>query len=385
MIRTQAPSQPQARLRLEPLEQREVPAILFGVTAANRLVTFDSTNPTVLLSNLPISGMASPGEKIMDIDVLPGSGGLYGRSNLGRLYLINTLSGFGLQIGTAVPLSTPNVGTDFNPLTSQLQVESNVGENISINPFTGSVSSINSPLTYVPGDVSQGLAPRVSAIAFTNSAPFAPSTTLFGIDNARNTLVEFVGNPNNGQLLTIGSIGVDVKANNLGFDIDSTGNVAYASIQVPGAAFSLFAQINLANGAASFISGIGPDRLITDIAVARFTTTTTTPTPTTTTTTGIATPFFSPSASTMAIGPGISTPFFSTLTPVTPIGVPTSPLGPGSVQPLAAGTFAPLFGTTSTAFFTPITSLVASTPVDTQTGFFGTSTTLSPLPATVIM
>ena len=134
MIRTQSLVTATGQVTTGNTEQREVPAILFGVTVANRLVMPDSTNLDRLAQQRAAHRNGSPGEKIMDIDVLLGSGGLYGRSDLNGLYLINTLSGFGLQIGTAVPLSTPNVGMDFNPLTSQLQVESNVGENISINP-----------------------------------------------------------------------------------------------------------------------------------------------------------------------------------------------------------------------------------------------------------
>ena len=91
---------PSCRLRVEALEEREVPAIFFGVTTSNVLVNFDSANPSVILRSTPITGFLSPGEVITDIDVRPATGGLYGFSNFDRLYLINPFNAFAYRSGT---------------------------------------------------------------------------------------------------------------------------------------------------------------------------------------------------------------------------------------------------------------------------------------------
>jgi Domain of unknown function (DUF4394) len=340
MFHKRSPMRCAARLQVEQLEGREVPATIFAVNAAGRLLTFDSSNPGTLESGVTITGLVTPGEHITDIDVRPGTDGLYGRSNLGRLYLINPLSGFATPVGDVVTTNAPNVGIDFDPLTNQLNVVSNLGENLSLNPTDGSVASMGTQLSYLPGDAAQGQPPRITGLAFTNSVPLAASSTLFGIDQLRNTLVEFVGSPSNGQLLTIGSLGFDVKAG-IGFDIDPASNIAYATLQLPGFAFSEFATINLSTGAATLLGPVGPDRLIDDIAVDVG---------------GVSASNMNfagtPQTQQQVLSPGISTPFF-TITPIaTPVGVPTATLFPSLVQPLQAGLFAPPFTTTPTTIDT---------------------------------
>ena len=58
MTRTQST---RPRLQVEELETRETPAILFGVTPGNVLVTFDSAQSNVLLRLRRYSASRSPG------------------------------------------------------------------------------------------------------------------------------------------------------------------------------------------------------------------------------------------------------------------------------------------------------------------------------------
>ena len=71
--------------------------------------------------------------------------------------------------------------------------------------------------------------------------------------------------PDDGILTTIGSLGVDVS-NLVGFDIAPGSNVAFASLQFPGEAFSRLTVVNLANGRVTSLGSIG-GRLLRDIAV----------------------------------------------------------------------------------------------------------------------
>ena len=255
-----------ARLAVETLEAREVPAAILAVNAAGRLLTFDSNNPSVLIRGVSITGLSFVGERITDIDVRPGSGALYGRSTADRLYTINPTTGAATPVGGIFNTASGSLGMDFDPTVDRLRVVGNNGENISLNPNDGSVSSVGAPLTYLSGDFAAGQAPRVVGLGFTNSLPFALTTTGYGIDHIRNTLVQFIGARDNGQLVTVGSLGFDVTAL-VGFDIAPGSTFGFAALRQPGAAFSLFCQIDLSTGVTTSFGPIGPNRLIRDIAI----------------------------------------------------------------------------------------------------------------------
>jgi hypothetical protein len=310
---------PRSTLGCEQLEDREVPATILAVNTAGRLLSFDSNNPTVITGRATITGLSAAGEIITDIDVRPGNGLLYGRSNLDRLYLINPLTGGATPVGGVVNTTAAQVGMDFDPTADNLRVVSNTGENLAINPNTGGLATIGLPLSYVAGDVAQGQPPRVTALAFTNSLPLALTTTLYGLDHARDTLVRFTGSPQTGQITTVGSLGRDIAAL-AGFDIQAGSNVGFAAARRPGALTSVFYLVNLQTGAATRVGRIGNSQLISDIAIA--------------------------SGSSFLVGSVFIPPTTSTV-PTSPFAAGmTQPLSTGLTQPLAPGLVSPLFGTT---------------------------------------
>jgi hypothetical protein len=255
------------RLQVEQLESRETPAILFGVTPGNVIVTFDSAQPRVLLDAVPILGIAQPGEVVTDIDVRTASGLLYGHSNLGRLYQINPVSGLAIPVGSAVPLTSVNVGFDFDPRADLIRILGNQGENIVREATFGMFVRRANNLTYAPGDFSEGFAPRVTGAAFFNNVPDPPFRLLYGIDHARNALVR-VGRTtiDEGLLTTIGGIGRDVT-NRVGLDIAPETNAMFASLQTVGQSFSRLYHMSYATGRAIPVGRIGADLLVNDIAV----------------------------------------------------------------------------------------------------------------------
>jgi hypothetical protein len=296
------------RLTVETLEAREVPATMLAVNAAGRLLSFDSNNPSVLLSRVNITGLSFTGELITDIDVRPGSGALFGRSTADRFYIINPTTGAATPLGGIFNTPSGTLGMDFDPTADRIRVVGNNGENLSFNPNNGTVSSIGASLTYLPGDFAAGQTPRVVGLGFTNSLPFALTTTAYGIDHIQNTLVQFSGPRDNGQLVTVGSLGFDVTAL-VGFDIAPGDTVGFAALRLPGAAFSLFCQVNLSTGVTTSFGPIGPNRLIRDIAILS----------------------------------GSSFPSGGFLFPTLPPSN-TAPLFPPLVQPLAPGLVSPGFG-----------------------------------------
>jgi hypothetical protein len=256
------------RLQVEALEGRETPAILFGLTPNNVIVTFDSAQSSVLLRAAPISGLVQPGtEVVTDIDVRTANGLLYGHSNQGRLYQIDPTNGFAIPVGTAIPLPSLNIGFDFDPKADVIRTLGNKGENIVLEPVFGVFVRRANDLAYAPGDFSEGVAPRVTGAAFFNNVPNPPFRLLYAIDHGQNALVR-VGRTtiDEGLLTTIGSLGRDVTGR-VGLDIAPQTNVMFASLQTAGQAFSRLYFISYATGFANPVGRIGPGLVINDIAV----------------------------------------------------------------------------------------------------------------------
>ncbi len=254
-----------ASLQVEQLENREMPAILFSVTTNNQLVTFDSNNPSVLLRVSPITGLSSSNETIMDLDVRPLTGGLYGRSSLDRLYLINPF-GFAFPVGGPVSVDAVWRGFDFNPMNDRLRVTTNPGANLVFNTNFGNLINSFPTLTYQAGDVFAGQSARLTGVAFDNNFPATFSSSMYAIDHIRDTLVIFGGaTPNQSQLITVGSLGRSTTAR-VGFDIAGFSNIALATIQNPGTTRSKLVQIDLTTGATTRLGFVGDGILLNDIA-----------------------------------------------------------------------------------------------------------------------
>jgi hypothetical protein len=228
-----------------------VSVTLYGVTDANALISFNSAAPGTILGSVGITGLQVD-ERVLGIDARPANGQLYALGSSGRLYAIDAISGYALQVGVplSVSLNGSDFGVDFNPVVDRLRVVSNVGQNLRVHPDTGALVSVDTALTPAGG---------VAGAAYTENVAGVPFTTLFDIDPTSDTLVRqggFAGipSPNLGQLTTIGPLGVDTSAV-LGFDIASIDGTAYAALTVSGLA-QLY-RIDLSTGAATLVGQIG--------------------------------------------------------------------------------------------------------------------------------
>ena len=190
--------------------------MMYGVNRSNnRLVTFDASNPGTFLTNIQLTGLV-PGEQVLGIDLRPKTLELNGIGTTGNqswLLNINTTTGAVTNIGRgftpAIPI-TAFAGLAFNPVTDQLRVTTfnngNNGQSYRIDPVTGLVITIDTPLAFAPNDPLFGRTPLVDEIAFTNAFAGATQTTAYAVDDATGTFVLFNGN--NGQLVTIGPMGI---------------------------------------------------------------------------------------------------------------------------------------------------------------------------------
>lgn len=229
-----------------------------GLTTANQLVTFNTARPNTIFSTVAITGLQG-GENILGIDFRPATGQLFGLGSTSRLYTINALTGAATQVGAAgaFTLSGTDFGFDFNPVPDRIRVVSNTGQNLRLNPNDGTLTATDTPLN--PGT------PNVTAAGYTNSFAGTTTTTLYDIDSGNDTL--YIQNPpNNGTLVPVGALGVNVTDSN-GFDIAPGNNTALAALQVNGETTSKLFAINLTTGSASFVGPIGAATALRGFAI----------------------------------------------------------------------------------------------------------------------
>jgi Domain of unknown function (DUF4394) len=209
----------------------------YGIDNANNLQIFDPGAPAFGVSKA-ITGLQA-GETILGIDMRPATGQLYALGSTSRLYTLNMSSGAAAVVGTApftTLLSGTSFGFDFNPTVDRIRVVSNTGQNLRLDPNTGLIAAVDGTLN--PGT------PAVSAAAYTNNFAGATTTTLFVIDAATDKL--YIQNPpNNGTLVEVGSLGINIGTDN-GFDIGGRSGKAYGVFSIGG--FTKLYTLDLTTG-----------------------------------------------------------------------------------------------------------------------------------------
>lgn len=234
-------------------------ALVYALTDENDLLSFLSESPEDLLGNGVITGLAQ-NEDLIGIDFRPANNRLYGVGNLGNIYTINPGTGAATFVSAMnVALLGSRFGVDFNPVPDRLRIVSDTDQNLRVNVDTGA-TLVDTNLSYVGGTPN----PNLTAVAYTNS--FAPSprtpppgTTLYGIDvRGSGDQLVIINPPNNGTLLPVGPLGVDV-ASLTGFDILTVGStqMAFAGLLRRDSSISELYSINLATGAATLLGDIG--------------------------------------------------------------------------------------------------------------------------------
>lgn len=197
--------------------------VAYAVDASSNLHIFNFNAPGTPISKA-IANL-QPSETILGIDMRPATGQLYALGSTGRIYTLNTSSGAATMVGVgpAAVLNGTDFGFDFNPVPDRIRIVSNTGQNLRVNPNDGLLAATDTSLN--PGT------PNITAVAYLNSFPGTATTVLYDIDLSTDML--YTQNPpNNGTLVSIGSLGVDATSAN--FDIGGTSNTAYAVLTVGG-------------------------------------------------------------------------------------------------------------------------------------------------------
>jgi hypothetical protein len=221
--------------------------LVYGVTASNNLITFDSQNPGVVRTIVGITGITA-NQTLVGTDFRPNTGELFG---LGydaaavspavnsQLYTINLTTGAATAVGSAQRLelgsSTEQIAVDFNPTVDRIRVESTNDKNYRLNPVTGGVAATDGDLAYATGDPGAGQSPTVGTGAYGNSFVGSTTTGLYTVDHALG-FFSFQNPPNDGKLINsrvltgvngVGVSGAIGAINDLDIYYNGTTNVPY--------------------------------------------------------------------------------------------------------------------------------------------------------------
>jgi hypothetical protein len=225
----------------------DAPDIDFYVlSTGNQLNVFNAKNLKMAKSTLAISNLAA-GESILAIDFRPATGQLYGLGSTSRLYTIDLLTGRANALGATAftpAISGSDVGFDFNPTVDRIRLVSSNGQNLRLHPELGTVAATDGAIN--------GASAGITSSAYTENFAGSSTTTLFNIDPQTDMLYK-QDPPNNGTLVAVGSLGVDVSGNG-GFDISST-NVGLAVYSISGKPTLL--TVNTTTGKAEVIGTVG--------------------------------------------------------------------------------------------------------------------------------
>ena len=99
---------------------------VFGVTANQTLISFDSATPGVVNTGAAITGLMT-NEQVRGIDFRPATGELYALGSFSNLYVLDTATGAATLVGAGSftpALNGSSFGFDFNPTIDRIRVVS---------------------------------------------------------------------------------------------------------------------------------------------------------------------------------------------------------------------------------------------------------------------
>ncbi|QNP51622.1 DUF4394 domain-containing protein [Hymenobacter qilianensis] len=145
---------------------------------------------------------------------------------------------------------------DFNPAVDRIRLVTSTGQNLRIHPETGAVAATD-------GNINGAAGATVTGVAYTNNVAGASTTALYGI-NTQNQQLYLVNPPNNGTLVAVGNLNLNVSGDG-GFDIDAKTGTALGLYSVNGSP-TLF-TVDLTTGAARTLASYSTSLNYTGLAI----------------------------------------------------------------------------------------------------------------------
>jgi hypothetical protein len=206
-----------------------------------------------------ITGLQS-GETILAIDFRPATGQLYGIGSSSRLYVINQNTGAARALTTESfrpGLAGNQVAAfDFNPTVDRIRLVTSTGQNLRLNPETGTVANTD-------GSINGATGATITGAAYTNNVAGASTTVLYDLDPASDRLFR-QDPPNEGTLVAVGNLNLNISGDG-GFDIDARTGTALGLYSVNGNP-TLFA-VDLSTGAARSLAQYAATTGYTGLAI----------------------------------------------------------------------------------------------------------------------
>ena len=210
----------------------------YVLTDNNRIMMLSTGNLSTPLKTINVTGLMT-GERLVSMDFRPATGQLVAVTNQSRLYTVNLNSGVATAPSTAPftpAIDGDAVSLDFNPTVDRVRLVTNKGQDLRLNPETGTVVAIDGNINGVPGAA-------INAIGYFNSRAGVTTTTLYDIDPITDKLYR-QNPPNNGTLEEVGPLGINIAGVG-SMDISFDG-IALASL-ITGTTRGLY-EINLTTG-----------------------------------------------------------------------------------------------------------------------------------------
>jgi hypothetical protein len=226
--------------------------MVYGITAMNELVYFNSNNPKTFTSKTAVTGVTS-GEKLLSIDFRPATGELYALSSASKLYIINTSNASARAVSStafATVISGTIASIDFNPTVDRIRLVSNTGQNLRLHPETGAVAATDITINGTGS-------PSITGLAYTNSKAGATTTVLYDIDPALGKLYK-QDPPNNGTLVEVGSLGTTFTGQ-AAFDIKFDNSTALLALS------DKLHVLDLNNGKTTYVGSL--QQAVIDLAI----------------------------------------------------------------------------------------------------------------------
>ncbi|RQO36623.1 hypothetical protein DBR39_16200 [Chryseobacterium sp. KBW03] len=226
--------------------------MVYGITAMNELVYFNSNNPKTFTSKTAVTGVTS-GEKLLSIDFRPATGELYALSSASKLYIINTSNASARAVSSTAfaPLISGTIASiDFNPTVDRIRLVSNTGQNLRLHPETGAVAATDITINGTG-------TPSITGLAYTNSKAGATATVLYDIDPALGKLYK-QDPPNNGTLVEVGNLGATFTGQ-AAFDIKFDNSTALLALS------DKLHVLDLNNGKTTYVGSL--QQAVIDLAI----------------------------------------------------------------------------------------------------------------------
>jgi hypothetical protein len=225
-------------------------ALLYGITSANTLVSFDSSAPGTVNT---IGLVSAPG--IVDIDFYPVNGQLYGLNANGDIFRVNTSNAVATLVGSPSTNIASVTDFDFNPAVDRLRIFSSGDRNFRMVPDVQN-SNPGTPGAVVTDGQFSNLAAELVGSAYSNSfdGVEASATSLYSIDTTSDSLILHTGGPTFNTLNVVGPLGVSVGSA-VGFDILGL-DTAFMSND------NALYRVDLTTGAATSLGTVGGSGLV---------------------------------------------------------------------------------------------------------------------------